>query len=157
MLEPNLKWCLSKKDRLKIIKSDLLKSSAHLKKAKHNLLAAHYNLEGGFEDWVVSQCYYSVYHAFLGILYKYGFESKNHECTIKVMEYLIKKKNLSFDEKYVAFVRTTNKMKLSTAKALREEFQYGVKTKANKEILKNLIKTAKEIVENAEILIQSTS
>ena len=123
MLEPDLKWCLSKKDRLKIIKPDLSRSRNHLKKAKHNLLAAHYNLKGGFEDWVVSQCYYAVYHAFLGILYKHGFESKNHECTIKAITYLIKKKNLSFDEKYVSFVKTTDKMKLTTAKALREEFQ----------------------------------
>jgi uncharacterized protein (UPF0332 family) len=152
MREPNLTWCLSKKDRLKIIKPDLLKSSAHLKKAKHNLLAAHYNLKGGFEDWVVSQCYYSVYHVFLSLLYKYGFESRNHECTIKAVEFLIKKKNLPLDMKYIYFIKQTGELRLSDAKGLREEFQYGTKTKANKEILNNLINTTKEIIEAIELI-----
>jgi uncharacterized protein (UPF0332 family) len=153
MQEPNLKWCLSKKDRLKIITPNLSKCDAHLNKAKHNLLAAHYNLKGGFEDWVVSQCYYSVYHVFLSLLYKQGFESRNHECTIKAVEFLIKKKSLPLNIKYVHFIRQTGELRLSDAKALREEFQYGTKTKANKKILNNLINTTKEIIEIVELIL----
>lgn len=87
-----LDWCLSNKDRLKKISSNNKKAIEHIEKAKHNLLAADYNIKGGFNDWAVSQCYYAMYHGLLAILFKFGYESKNHECTINTVEYLIKTK-----------------------------------------------------------------
>ena len=85
-----LDWCLSKEDRLNIIPPNNAKSKEHIEKARHNLLAADYNVKGGFNDWVVSQAYYAAYHGLLAILYKFGYESKNHECTISAVEHLIK-------------------------------------------------------------------
>ena len=55
----------------------------------HNLRAADYNIKGDFSDWGVSQSYYSMYHSLLAVLFKLGYESKNHECTINAVEYLI--------------------------------------------------------------------
>lgn len=70
------------------------RSREHIEKAKHNLLAADYNVKGGFSDWAVSQAYYAMYHALLAILFKHGYESQNHECTITAVEYLIKIKKV---------------------------------------------------------------
>ena len=148
-----LDWCLSKENRLKKIPSDRIKSINHIEKAKHNLMAADYNTQGGFNDWAVSQSYYAMYHALLAILYKFGYESKNHECTISAVEYLIISKKINLDIEDIAFIRTTEQMKMQDAKSLREEFQYGTKTDVNKEILNNLLKKSREIVERIEIVL----
>src|SRR3989344_7706831 len=148
-----LDWCLSNEDRLKRIPANNLKSKEHIEKTKHNLLATDYNLKGGFNDWAVSQAYYAMYHGLLAILYEFGYESKNHECTISAVEHLIEIHKIELDIKDVAFIRTTEQMKLQDAKSLREEFQYGTKTDVNKEILNNLVKRAKEIVEKIEIIL----
>lgn len=149
-----LDWCLSKEERLRRIQPNLERSKEHIGKAKHNLLAADYNIKGGFSDWAVSQAYYAMYHALLAVLFKQGYESQNHECTITVVEYLIKTKKISLKLEDIAFIRTAEQMKPQDAKSLREEFQYGAKTDVNKEILDFLIKKAKEIVEKIELVLQ---
>ncbi len=148
-----LDWCLSNSKRLSRIPVNNLKSKEHIEKAKHNLFAMDYNIKGGFNDWAVSQAYYAMYHGLLAVLYKFGYESKNHECTISAIEHLIETNKIEFDTKYIAFIRTTEQMKLQDAKSLREEFQYGTKTEVNKEILNNLVKRAKEIVEKIELIL----
>jgi len=150
-----LGWCLSSEDRLKKIAPDNKRSKEHLGKARHNLLAADYNITGGFSDWAVSQCYYAMYHALLAILFRFGYESKNHECTISAVEHLIETKKINLDAKDIAFIRTAGQMKAQDAKALREEFQYGAKTDVNKLILDNLVKRSKEIVEAIEVILAS--
>jgi uncharacterized protein (UPF0332 family) len=148
-----INWCLENEKRMRMIppNSDLAK--AHILKAKHNLMAADYNILGGFDDWAISQAYYAMYHGLLAILFKKGFESKNHECTINAIEYLIESNQIKFSSEDLAFIRTTEQMTGKDAKSLREEFQYGIKVKANKDILSNLILKAKEILEKIEILL----
>jgi len=148
-----LDWCLKNEKRMKKIASNNKLSDEHLEKAKHNLKAADFNVKGGFDDWVVSQLYYAMYHSLLAILFKKGFESKNHECTINTIEYLIEKGEIDFDKEDMAFIRTTEQMTKKDAKSLREEFQYGTKTKVNKILLDELIKKSKEIVEKVEVML----
>lgn len=148
-----LNWCLSSEKRMRMIIPNDKLSKEHLEKAKHNLKAADYNVQGNFEDWAVSQSYYAMYHALLAILFKKGFESKNHECTINTVEFLIENKeiNLSMDDLY--FIRTTEQMTTKDAKSLREEFQYGTKTEVNKILLSELLQKSKDIVEKIEIIL----
>lgn len=152
-VESKLAWCLANKNRLKKILPSHKRAIEHIEKAKHNLLAADYNLKGRFNDWVVSQCYYAMYHSLLALLYKFGYESKNHECTINVVEYLIETNRINLDIGAIAFIRSTEQMKDKDAKSLREEFQYGTETDVNKEILNSLVKKAKEIVETVEFML----
>ena len=112
-------WCIANEKRLKKIPSNNKKAKEHVEKAKHNLLAADYNIKGGFNDWAVSQCYYAMYHGLLAILYKFGYESRNHECTISTVEYFIELKKINLDIKDIAFIRTTYQMKTKYAKSLR--------------------------------------
>jgi uncharacterized protein (UPF0332 family) len=148
-----LKWCLAKKTRMKKINQNTLLSKEHLNKAKHNLKAANYNIIGGFSDWAISQLYYSMYHSLLSILFKVGFESKNHDCTINTILYLIENKIINLDLKDIAFIRTTGEMKIKDAKSLREEFQYGTKTIANEKIINYLIINTKKFLEKVEITL----
>lgn len=151
--DEKLNWCLAKKTRMKKIKPNDKLSEEHINKAKHNLKAADYNIKGGFSDWGVSQSYYAMYHSLLSILFKMGYESKNHECTINAIEYLIEQRKLNLDIKDVAFIRTTEQMTSKDAKSLREEFQYGTKTTVNKKLMNDLLGNAKKIVEKVEIAL----
>jgi uncharacterized protein (UPF0332 family) len=148
-----LKWCLKEESRMRRIAPDKKSSQEHFEKAKHNLRAADYNLKGRFDDWVVSQVYYAVYHSLLSILFRKGYDSKNHECTINAIEYLIETKEINLEFEDIAFVRTTEQMIQKDAKSLREEFQYGTKTEVNKELLRNLLNKSKEIVEKVEVVL----
>jgi len=148
-----LDWCLARETRMKKIEPDDKLSKEHINKAKHNLRAADYNIQGGFSDWGVSQCYYSMYHALLGILFKFGYESKNHECTINTVEFLIEKENINLDIRDIAFIRTTEQITVKDAKSLREEFQYGTETAVHEKLLKELVENAKEVVEKIEIAL----
>ncbi|MEK6940911.1 MAG: HEPN domain-containing protein [Nanoarchaeota archaeon] len=150
-----LDWCLAKETRMKKIKPNYRLSEEHINKAKHNLRAADYNIKGGFSDWGVSQSYYSVYHALLAVLFKLGYLSKNHECTINTVEYLIGEGKINLDLKDIVFIRTTEQMTFKDAKALREEFQYGTETTVNERLLKELLWNAKRIVEKIEIALSS--
>jgi len=151
--KPKLDWCLAKETRMKTIKPNDKLSKEHINKAKHNLLAADYNIKGGFSDWGVSQSYYSMYHALLAVLFRLGYESKNHECTINAVEYLIEKVAINLDFKDIAFIRTTEQMTSKDAKSLREEFQYGTETTVNDWLLKELLENAKRVVEKIEIAL----
>ena len=148
-----LNWFLAKETRMKKIKPDYRRSQEHINKAKHNLRAADYNIKGGFSDWGVSQAYYSMYHALLAVLFRLGYESKNHECTINAIECLIEEKKINLNLKDIAFIRTTEQMTSKDAKSLREEFQYGTKTSVNERLLKELLDNAKTIVEKTEIAL----
>lgn len=151
--ESKLNWCLKSEKRMKRIASSSRISKEHIEKAKHNLKAADFNIQGWFSDWAVSQLYYAMYHSLLAVLFKKGFESKNHECTINAIEYLIEKKEIDLDKEDIAFIRTTEQMTQKDAKSLREEFQYGTKTEVNKVLLNELIKKSKEIVEKIEAIL----
>jgi len=150
----NLDWCLKDEKRMKIIAPNEILSKEHIEKAKHNLRAADFNLKGEFEDWAVSQSYYAMYHALLAILFKKGFESKNHLCTINTVEYLIDTDEIGLSKEDLAFIKTTEQMTNKDAKSLREEFQYGTKTQVNKKILQELIVKSKEIVEKIEVILE---
>lgn len=148
-----LDWCLARETRMKKIKPSETLLHEHMNKAKHNLRAADYNIKGGFSDWGVSQFYYSMYHALLAILFKFGYESKNHECTINTVEYLIEEGKINLDLKDIAFIRTTEQMTTKDAKSLREEFQYGTETSVNEKLLKELLENTQRVVEKIEIAL----
>src|SRR3990167_3384060 len=148
-----LNWCLENAKRMRKIKPNDKLSKEHIEKAKHNLKAADYNVQGHFDDWAVSQSYYAMYHSLLAILFKKGFESKNHECTISTVEFLIESKEINLSMEDMFFIRTTEKMTAKDAKSLREEFQYGTKTNVNKVLLTELLQKSKSIVEKVELML----
>src|SRR3989338_10737732 len=99
-----VKWCLSKakkeiKDCRKLGKREkhrgLLKIDPSIKEAKKHLVKAEHNLDGitkfreiGFSDWSISAGFYCIYHCFLAIATKFGYESSNQTCTIALIRFL---------------------------------------------------------------------
>lgn len=163
-----VKWCLNKAKTeiengdmhrgLVIIKSDKKYASDYLKKAGHNLEAFLYNKEGGFYDWTINIGFYVMYHCCLAIITKFGYESRNQECTLALIESLIEDKKLDEDfRKYLDAIKSVadGKKEEEQIQKMREKYQYTpvieIDVQKVEELLgicQDMIKDTKGIIEN---------
>jgi len=161
-----VQWCLNKAKRelkekglhrgLIKLESNQELAEKHLKKAEHNLKAAHYFEQGGFSDWSPSAFFYVIYHCFLAILRKFGYESRNQECTIAVIEMLKLTGKINIENKFIDTLKinTLEEIHQSTTIELRETFQYGIETKFEKtEEFKRLANLCQEIIEKTKNIL----
>ena len=82
-------------------------------------------------DWALNVGFYSIYHCFLAILAKYGFESKNQSCSITALLKLIDDKKLEFNRDLVLQFDTLESNKEATRLTVRESREistYGIRT-----------------------------
>lgn len=118
-----VKWCLKKTDKeIKECKKlgkrqkhrGLLKGNPDIEEAKKHLTKAEHNLEGisefssiGYSDWSLSAGFYCIYHCFLAIASKFGYESRNQTCTISLIRYLKEIELISLDEKFIKLLENS--------------------------------------------------
>lgn len=162
-----VKWCLNKAKKeldetgmhrgLIEQEQDFKSASLHLAKARHNLNAALFFQKNNYSDWSASAFFYCIYHRFLAILRKFGYESRNQECTIAVIEMLKEQKKIEIDDKFIST------LKISQAKEdehsiikIRENFQYGTEVEfQRKEEFEKLTQLCKEAIEATSKVIFS--
>ncbi len=162
-----VKWCLNKAKReLEEIgmhrglieqEQDFKSASLHLVKARHNLKAALFFQKNNYSDWSASAFFYCVYHCFLAVLRKFGYESRNQECTIAVMEMLKEQGKIEIDGRFIST------LKISQAKEdehsiikIREDFQYGTDVEFHrKEEFEKLAQLCKEAIEATSKIVFS--
>jgi len=127
----------------------------HIDKADHNLKAALFFRENGYSDWSANALFYSMYHCFLAVLAQFGYESRNQECTLAVIEMLKEESKIKIDQKFLDMLNLTKAKKIDhSIITIREEFQYGtaIEYKEIKEfrelvaLCRELIDVTKEIV-----------
>ena len=109
------------------IKPDEQFALEYIKKAEHNLDAFLHNKDGGFYDWTISIGFYVMYHCCLAIITKFGYESRNQECTLALIESLIEDKKLNKDFGiYLETIRSAAKDKKEEEQIqkMREKYQY---------------------------------
>ncbi len=132
-----VEWCIKKAQKelaegkihrgLVKINSNPTLAFDHLRKAEHNLRAAIFFRENGYSDWSASAFFYCLYHCFLSIALNYGYESRNQDCTIAVVEMLREQGMIKFDQQFIEMVMMTASKEMNLM-AIRENFQYGTKT-----------------------------
>lgn len=160
-----VQWCLDKARReleeqglhrgLVKVEADINQAKQHLDKAQHNLNAALFFDEYGYSDWSASAFFYCVYHCFLAIIRKYGYESRNQECTLAVIELLREQGIISLDQSFIdmLLIAKAKETDLSIIK-VREDFQYGVEqTFTDRKLFTLLSETCKEVLEMTRLLI----
>ena len=110
-VENTFKWCLEqgKKNNedhkgLKKINKNIEESNNQIKKADSDLDAMDYLYKGNKTDWVASAAFYAMYHSLLAILSEIGYESRNQECTITVIEKLVKDKVINLEQEYIDMI-----------------------------------------------------
>ena len=97
--------------------------------------------------------YNAIYHCFLALLSKYGYESRNQACTITVLLNLIDEKKFDLDKDLVTQFDTLDVEKNITNPTVRERREistYGVDTSIDFQQLKNIkeliIRTQRETI-----------
>jgi len=162
-----VKWCLNKAKReleesklhrgLVKIEENKELANKHITKAEHNLKAALYFEKGGFSDWSASAFFYCIYHCFLAIARKFGYESRNQECTIAVIEVLKEEGKIDIDGRFIDTLKIekAEERHESNAIKLRENFQYSTNLdfKEKKEF-NNLVELCKEAINKTRDIIK---
>ena len=120
----HVKWCLNKAKKeieeckkqgkglkhrgLLKINPDIDEARKHIEKAEHNLNAISRFEEIGFSDWSIAAGFYSIYHCFLAIAVKFGYESRNQACTIALMELLKEEGKINIDAKFIDMLKSAD-------------------------------------------------
>src|SRR3990172_4171469 len=119
-IEAHLKWCLKDSRRLLQTKPDLGLAQKHVKKSEYNYIVVQTLEKLKIYDWALNVGFYAIYHCFLALLAKYGYESRNQACTITVLLTLIKEGRLNLDKDLVARFDTIGAEKDITNPTVRE-------------------------------------
>lgn len=167
-------WCLNKAKKeveeckqlgKRIKHRGLLKSNPSIDEANQHLAKAEHNLAGitrfkeiGFSDWSMSAGFYCIYHCFLAIAAKFGYESGNQTCTISLMKYLKEEGKISLEDKYIELLEyeQLEEAKEGSVIDLRENYTYGVQISFKDETkINELKKTCKDLVDITKQIIFS--
>jgi uncharacterized protein (UPF0332 family) len=166
-------WCLSKAKKeieeckklgkrikhrgLSKIEPDVELAKKHIKKAEHNLKAISRFKEIGFSDWSIAAGFYSIYHCFLAIAVKFGYESRNQTCTIALMEWLKEEGKININEKFIEMLKEAEIEEVQEkAIEMREDYTYGIDISVEDESKINDLKNiSKEAIDWATSLIYS--
>src|SRR3989338_3407859 len=151
-----VEWCLRKAERelkeskvhkgLIKVNPNIEKSREHIKKADHYLSATLYLKKGNFSDISASTIFYAAYHCLLAIAAKFGYESRNQECTFALINSLIEDKKINFDKELLHKVSSLEKGEEQTTVEVREQYQYGTTITLKENLYNELLGLAKEII-----------
>src|SRR3989344_4781089 len=135
---------------------DINEAMKHLEKAEHNLNGITKFKEIGFSDWSMSAGFYCVYHCFLAIAAKFGYESANQACTISLMRCLKETNKIKLDEKFIELLEHEDleEVKENSIIDMREDYTYGIQVSVKDETrLNDMKKTCKELFDVAKEIV----
>jgi len=161
-----VEWCLCKaKKELKEsalhrglveVEKNIENAEKHVAKAEHNLQGALYFDKGNYSDWSASAFFYCIYHCFLAILRKFGYESRNQECTIAMIEFLNEEGKIAIDKKFIEALKITEMDKLQERSVIgiRENYQYGTEMEfEERRQFDYLVSLCKEMIDETKEII----
>ncbi len=159
-MKNKVRWCLKKTEKelsekgkhrgLVIINPNKELGREHILKAEHYLESTLF-LKERFSDISASTVFYSIYHSMLVILAKFGFESRNQECTFAVIYKLIEDGKISIDKFII------DKVFLLSDESIiefRERFQYGTELSMKEELYEENLEIAKKILAKVKQIIE---
>lgn len=109
--------------------------------------------EKGYSDWSVSAGFYCVYHCFLAILAKKGYESRNQECTFALINQMIDNQEIGLDKdliKEIYSIKPEEKQEIVDIVELRELFQYGIKLSLEDNKFNRLLNIARQVLDKTK-------
>jgi len=165
----HLEWCLNKARKeieecknlgkkpkhrgLLKVDQDFEEAKRHLNKAKHNFQAITRFKEIGFSDWSISAGFYCIYHCFLAIAAKFGYESGNQTCTISLMKFLKEENKIDLGEEFIELLES-EEVGENRVIDLREDYTYGVQISVkDEEKINDLKKTCQDMLNKTNEII----
>ena len=170
----HVEWCLRKGEKeiaecekqgkrpkhrgLLKVKANKENAQEHLKKANENLdFAVSLNpKQYGYK--IVESLFYSMYHCFLAITAKFGYESGNQTCTIALVEYLKEEGKIEIDQKFIGIMKTKEEQSNDDDISMidmREDYTYSSKISVEKERTQKLIDLCKGLIHQAKEIVYS--
>jgi len=164
--ENKVNWCLKKAEKeiekarkhRGLVKTEINLGEAkkHIAKAEHNLKAIEYFDKGGFSDWSMNAVFYCIYHCFLAISTKFGYESRNQECTLALIKYLKEQKKIELDDKFIETLESYNETERHESSIIekREQYTYGTSVSvSNKQEIKQNITLCRDCLDQAKSIV----
>ena len=141
------------------VKPDIEEAKKHILKAEHNFKAIIAAEKAGLTDWSVNAAFYTVYHCFLALITKFGYESRNQECTIALIRKLRAENKIMIDKSIINSLEPEGHEALQESNIIqmREDFQYGTDTSIESQKLKNLKELCKKAIEQTKKEIYATN
>src|SRR3989344_82705 len=148
----HVEWCLRKGEKeiaeckkqgkrpkhrgLLKVKADKENAQEHLKKANENLDFAVSLDSNQYGHKVVESLFYSMYHCFLAIVVRFGYESGNQTCTVALVEYLKEEEKIEIDQKFIEMMKAKEEQSNEENASMidmREYYTYSSKISVEKE------------------------
>lgn len=165
-------WCLKKGEKeieeckkagkdpkhrgLLKVKADIELAKEHIEKAERYLQITEYLKKGGFLDNCMSNIFYAMYHCFLSIASKFGYDSGNQTCTVALLEYLKEEGKINVDSKFIeVFKYKEDEEPKDSVIELREKYTYGTDIKADESEINKYSQMAKELIAKTRDTIYS--
>ncbi|MBS3079281.1 HEPN domain-containing protein [Candidatus Pacearchaeota archaeon] len=161
-----VEWCLRKAEEelkkgtkhrgLVLKEQNLSEARKHIQKAEHNLKAIEYFSNGGFSDWSMSAVFYCIYHCFLAINMKFGYESRNQECTIALVKHLKEENKINLDDRFIDALEIYDESERHETNVIekREYYTYGTTVSAdNKEEIEASIVLCKDCIAQTKNIV----
>ena len=164
--ENKVDWCLKKAEKelkegekhrgLVKIKPSIEKAKQHIKKAEHYLKATDYLKKGNFSDISTSTVFYSMYHCLLAIAVKFGYESRNQECTFALINSLIEVGKIELKKELLDKIANLDveSAKEDTSIEIREQYQYGTEISIKDNLYKELFELAQRVISRTKEIIE---
>ena len=164
--ENKVDWCLKKAQReleqsdkhrgLVRENIDIMKAREHVEKAEHYLIATDLLKKENFSDISATTVFYSMYHCLLAIISKFGYESRNQECTFALVYYLIEGEKIDLKKDLLDKITFLDlKEEDITSVEIREQFQYGTSLSIKDDIYKELFELAQEVLSKTKEIIEN--
>ena len=168
----HIKWCINKAEKeieeckrlgkrikhrgLLKVEPNIEEAKKHIKKAEHNFSAISKFNEYGYSDWSITAGFYCIYHCFLAIALKFGYESKNQTCTVALIESLKEENKINIDTKFIEMLKYHDLDEMQESEIIEEREFYTYETEISVEDetkINNLIKNCKEIIDITKEII----
>lgn len=164
-------WCLKKAEReieeykkqnkqpkhrgLLKVELNMEDAKEHIEKAEREFKVTEYLKKGNFLDHSVGSVFYCMYHCFLAIASKFGYESCNQTCTISLIEYLKEQGKIELDDKFIKMFKyaETAEEKEDSLIELREDYTYSTKVIFSKEKIEELMMLCKELIDTTRQIV----
>ena len=160
-----VKWCLNKakkeleKDQkhrgLIQIKPDDKLAQDFIAKAEHNLEVFMVNKEHRFYDWTINIGFYVMYHCCLAIITKFGYETRNQECTLALIESLVEDKKIDEDfKRYIEAIKSSTKEEEKQIMPMREAYQYTPIIDIDVKKVEELLEICQDMIKDTKGIVQ---
>ncbi len=126
----------------------------HVSKAEHNLDFFLLARNQGFYDWAINIGFYVTYHCCLAILAKFGYDGRNQECTLALIESLVEDGKIGKDfQRYVDAISPD--LGENNIIPMREKYQYTPAIDIDRQKVEELLGICQDMIKDTKGIIES--